>query len=997
MYGFRIKNNTKFPVFPYLFYFDNSDFSITPIYQPVAVAQPGSKELSIPSLPGNKSLAIGYGSAGATPQNLAISNVNLDQEQGHLYLYVSTLPVDLSFLKKGSISEKTRGFKSNPPPTQPAPIWGLLTVPVVIKRGDEPTPPRMIGIIGSKSNGKSAFLEEVSKSLYGNTIQVLKPSFKNAFIKEYNITLPGPDGESLTLVDLPAFEDSNIYNHVSVLKAIVAYLGTQYQQGRQLSSLIWCYNISKPRFTVVDGDNLNLVKDITGPNAIKNVTVLTTNWNKGATVGANVAKPRTMAPVASSLQRYEKAESQLKTLFGTGVTPVTFERFGTFSDPAARKAMLDGASTVDPSELIRFLLSNKEEVLQVQSEACETKKLSGTTAGNRLRAKLELEIQKKRQEVQELIKELEDMAEDDTERKAIQEETVEAGRDILRWKETLESMDIINSAFVSHTLEYLHLKADEPAIAVRLGSMDDGPRARLVASTSQANTPDAEHQPLVTWGSTCFVAKDAFDHLARRQKEILKAVANFQSPIIVLAGFNEELVREGIGLLQEIHIFPAIELSLEQCNLVEVGKLSAPFPSVIFLPSGKILRPPLHDAEGQAISVDRMVASSISSWRYSDVDGLGKGLAASANLPENAPSDGSGGIWHRVSAIFTGEPSTVEPSMASRGDRELAGAMEESGEGGAKVAVSSEDSSETQRIRRVHFDVLGRIYHDQTDSELVEEFQVLGDLDFQFTPTRSRARVQFTRMKCQARRENSHPTIPFQYLQSYLKILVNAGDARWKSTKIHPEETTASENTEKRVQSDKTALQTAAKASLSPNIFKSSVSGEVTQTGEELKSAELVYNRDRIIQDERLGVFRWDYHVDDESAKKRGVRLPESRLPLVEMKHATKDRDMKPEELKIEVSSFWSLVVERTVKEVLSAPGQMPLPGYSNLCQDVWFDLGNVDADADVDDNYIATLTIGRNQEETLQVIAPSRAIFFMPGMRKPSDLERALEKTISP
>ena len=48
-----------------------------------------------------------------------------------------------------------------------------------------------------------------------------------ALISEYNIMLPGPDEEALTLVDLPAFEDNNIDNHASVLKAMVAYLGEQ--------------------------------------------------------------------------------------------------------------------------------------------------------------------------------------------------------------------------------------------------------------------------------------------------------------------------------------------------------------------------------------------------------------------------------------------------------------------------------------------------------------------------------------------------------------------------------------------------------------------------------------------------------------------------------------------------------------------------------------------------------------------------------------------------
>ncbi|RXW18480.1 hypothetical protein EST38_g7376 [Candolleomyces aberdarensis] len=438
MYGFRITNNTEFPVFPYLFYFDSSNFSITPIYQPVAIAQDGAKERSIHSLPASSSLTVGYGSAGATPQNLAISDDKLDLEQGYLRLYVSTRHVDLSTLKKGAISEKTRGIKEMRPSTEPAMMWGAITVPVVLKRGEEPPSIRMIGIIGSQNNGKNTFLEELFRSLDGK--QKIEPSFQSAFIKEYSIPLRGPDEETLILVDLPAFEDNNIDKHVSVLRAIVAYLGTQYQKRYRLSSLIWCYNISKPRFTVVDRENLNLVKDISGLNALKNVTVLTTNWNRGAGLVTNVAKSGTLAAGVSPLRRYEKGESQLKPLC-EGVKE--FKRFGTFSDPAARKTMSGSTSVEDPLELILSLMSNEEgEEFQVQREACETKKLVGTTAGRRLQGRFAAEIEKKEKEILGLDAELNDLAEHDPDRNALLEEKADAAQDIIRWRVTLKDIEL---------------------------------------------------------------------------------------------------------------------------------------------------------------------------------------------------------------------------------------------------------------------------------------------------------------------------------------------------------------------------------------------------------------------------------------------------------------------------------------------------------------------------------------------------------------------------
>jgi hypothetical protein len=220
----------------------------------------------------------------------------------------------------------------------------------------------------------------------------------------------------------------------------------RYQKRRQLTSLIWCYNISKPWFTVVDGENLNLVKDISGPNVLKNVTVLTTNWNKGAGGVANAAKTRTVAAAAAPLQRFKNAESSLRSLY-EGVEKSNWKRFGTFSDKTAQQT-LGSASAGDPLKLIQSLLSNDEEVFRVQQEACETRKLAGTTAGMRLQRRLEAEIQRKERDIAGLDGALNGLDDDDAERKDIQGEKEEAELDIKRWRGTLEEIGMVNSAFV---------------------------------------------------------------------------------------------------------------------------------------------------------------------------------------------------------------------------------------------------------------------------------------------------------------------------------------------------------------------------------------------------------------------------------------------------------------------------------------------------------------------------------------------------------------------
>ncbi|RXW18477.1 hypothetical protein EST38_g7375 [Candolleomyces aberdarensis] len=432
-YGFKITNNTDFPVFPYLFYFDSSNFSITSIYQPVAATKTEAEDSTNFSLRRNEFLTIGYGSAGGIPHSFAISNPDLDQEQGYIRLFLSGRPVDLSHLEQGKISVQARGLLSNlkkfrKPPT----LWDVITIPVVLKREE------MIGIIGSRNDGKSAFIDRLFESLYGK--KTPEPSFETQFIKEYNITLPKPE-RSFVLVDLPGFQGSNIEDHATALQDLVEYLGTQYNNGRRFKSLVWCYKISKPKFMAIDELNVNLVKDIVGPSGLKNLVALTTDWNNGAGVATNVAaRTRAVAGVVSPLYRYESMENHLKSRF----KGVEFKRFGTFkpSDPAGRERMLGSASAEDPLKLIRSLLQSKgTEKLQVQHEVCKARTVAGTTAGRRLRDRFEAEIKKKEELIQALDTELEELDEHDKKQSEIQGEKRSAESDIAQWKGFLEDID----------------------------------------------------------------------------------------------------------------------------------------------------------------------------------------------------------------------------------------------------------------------------------------------------------------------------------------------------------------------------------------------------------------------------------------------------------------------------------------------------------------------------------------------------------------------------
>ncbi|RXW12662.1 hypothetical protein EST38_g13192 [Candolleomyces aberdarensis] len=427
MYAFRITNDTGFDLFPYLFYFDNSNFSITPVYQPEAV--------SSSALRARGSLMGGYGHHGGVPLHLAFLNDNLRFEEGCLRLYVSTHHVDLSFLEQGAISGSDWKEKAWDSPSEPRnrewsklnDFWDVITVPVVIRR----PPSRIIGIIGSRGNGKNAFLKEWSMSLHDNT--TIKPCIRNAFTQEYDIELPESDGDWLALVDLPAFEDNSIDNHASVLKAMTEYFGKLHNNGVPFGPLIWCYNISKHNFTAIDALNLNLIKDIVGPDGFNNVVVLTTYWNKGdAAIDELGASAGNMESIASSLRRYEKRESQLKPLLDG---QAEFWRFGELANSAARERILGGAPAGDPMKLVESLSSR---VGAQTREADRTWKLAETALREKFRTRLGAAINDKVQEARELGLELDEMEEDDSDRVTVREEKVRAEEDAVRWRKMLE-------------------------------------------------------------------------------------------------------------------------------------------------------------------------------------------------------------------------------------------------------------------------------------------------------------------------------------------------------------------------------------------------------------------------------------------------------------------------------------------------------------------------------------------------------------------------------
>ncbi|KAI0315079.1 caspase domain-containing protein [Amylostereum chailletii] len=129
-YGFKIVNGTDHPLFVSVFYFDFSDLSIDPYYQPIGAA----KDNKVDPIPSGGALTIGYGAGGERPVNYFLRE-GQSVDVGYLKLFLSTDHIDLRELKQDSPFDGWRA--SHRKPRRPTSIWDTMLV-TVVQRNDIP-------------------------------------------------------------------------------------------------------------------------------------------------------------------------------------------------------------------------------------------------------------------------------------------------------------------------------------------------------------------------------------------------------------------------------------------------------------------------------------------------------------------------------------------------------------------------------------------------------------------------------------------------------------------------------------------------------------------------------------------------------------------------------------------------------------------------------------------------------------------------------------------
>jgi len=79
----------------------------------------------------------------------------------------------------------------------------------------------------------------------------------------------------------------------------------------------------------------------------------------------------------------------------------------------------------------------------------------------------------------------------------------------------------------------------------------------------------------------------------------------------ILAGFDELLIQDGVGLLQQVHIFTSAEVDTGSPLLMELGQAFSPFSSWIYTPSMTV-RLPIFKTDGTVWDFDQFVFDTAS-------------------------------------------------------------------------------------------------------------------------------------------------------------------------------------------------------------------------------------------------------------------------------------------------------------------------------------------------------------------------------------------------
>lgn len=250
-----------------------------------------------------------------------------------------------------------------------------------------PAQPVMIAVMGATGSGKTTFINLIS----GSSLRVGTGLHSCTADIQVSQTFE-LERRSVMLIDTPGFDDTS-KSDTDILGTIASFLGTAYEKNTKLAGVIYIQRISDNRMGGISTRNFRMFRKLCGDDTLKNVILMTNMWGE---VSEEVGATR---------------EAQLS-------------QDDMFFAPALRNGarLLRHYNTLESAEnILKCVISNHPEALQIQRELVEEKKaMSETAAGGilneefrQLARKHEEDMKKLEEEMKEVIEERDLKAEEE--------------------------------------------------------------------------------------------------------------------------------------------------------------------------------------------------------------------------------------------------------------------------------------------------------------------------------------------------------------------------------------------------------------------------------------------------------------------------------------------------------------------------------------------------------------------------------------------------------
>ncbi|KAG8942195.1 hypothetical protein FRC03_003536 [Tulasnella sp. 419] len=130
-----------------------------------------------------------------------------------------------------------------------------------------------IAVMGPTGSGKTTFINTTT----GSRLAVghrLRSETKNVALERFNYR-----GHRINLLDTPGFDDSHV-SDTDILKRIASWLEYAHREGKLLNGLLYLHRITDIRVGGMNGRNMRLFHKLCGKDAMNNVILCTTMWDK---------------------------------------------------------------------------------------------------------------------------------------------------------------------------------------------------------------------------------------------------------------------------------------------------------------------------------------------------------------------------------------------------------------------------------------------------------------------------------------------------------------------------------------------------------------------------------------------------------------------------------------------------------------------------------------------------------------------------------------------